>query len=36
MTVLEPACEDPNAIHQWCWFKEDVLGDETIITTISR
>ena len=28
MTVLEPACEDPNAIHQWCWFKEDVLGDE--------
>ena len=21
-------CEDPNAVHRWCGFKEDVLGEE--------
>ena len=21
-------CEDPNAVHQWCGFKEDVLGED--------
>ena len=20
-------CEDPNAVHRWCEFKEDVLGE---------
>ena len=35
MTVLEPACEDPNGIHQWC-LKKMYLVMKTIITTISR
>ena len=21
-------CENPNAVHQWCWFKEDVLRED--------
>ena len=21
-------CEDPNAVHRWCWFKEDVLRED--------
>ena len=21
-------CEDPNAVHRWCGFKEDVLGED--------
>ena len=25
--VIIGSCEDPNAVHQWCWFKEDILDD---------
>ena len=23
--MTDEACEDPNAVHRWCRFKEDVL-----------
>jgi hypothetical protein len=26
--VIRATCDDPNAIHQWCWFKEIVLDDD--------
>ena len=26
--IEKGVCEDPNALHRWCWFKEDVLGEE--------
>ena len=28
MAVREPECDDPNAVHAWCRFKDDVLGTD--------
>ena len=25
--VEKNRCEDPNAVHRWCWFKDVVLGE---------
>ena len=29
LNIIEKGtCEDPNAVHQWCWFEEVVLDEE--------